>query len=54
MFGCCFDFAAILTQLGRDPVQPQLAIDLVLGCAGDALVVFKREQSVLAQGETLL
>ena len=36
------DLAAVLAQLGRDAVELELAVDFVLGRAGDALVVVQR------------
>ncbi len=51
---CGFDFAAILPQLRRNAVEPELAVDLVFGCTGDSLVVLQGEEPVLAQGVALL
>ena len=44
-----FDLAAVLAQLRRDAVELQLAVDFVLGRAGDALVVVQAKQPVLAE-----
>ena len=46
-----FDFAVVLAQLGRNPVEAQRAVDLFFGFARDAHVVFGAEQPVLAQLE---
>ena len=49
-----FDLAAIFAQLRRDAVELELAVDLVLGRAGDALVVVEAKQPVLAEREAHL
>ena len=53
VLGGGFDFAAILAQLRRNPVELERAVDLVLGLAGDALVVVQTGQAVLAQREPI-
>ena len=49
-----FDFAAVLAQLGRDVVEVEGAVDLLLGGGGDDGVVFEAEQGVLAEREAAL
>ena len=46
-----FDFAAVLAQLGRNVVEVERVVDLLLGGGGDDRVVFEAEQSVLAERE---
>ncbi len=45
------DLSAILAQFGRNGIELELAIDLIFGCAGNALVIVQAKQPVLAQRE---
>ena len=48
-----FQFAAILTQFGRNPRVAQPLINFRFGCARHPLVGFNREQAVLIQSKAL-
>jgi len=45
-FGRGVDLALILAQLGRNPRQVELPVDLFLGCAGHLGLAFELEQAV--------
>ena len=49
MFGCGFDFAAILAQLRRNEVQLELGVDLLLARACHAPFLLQRRQRVFVQ-----
>src|SRR5271157_1331510 len=49
-----FDFAEILAQLGRNPVQLELAVDFFFRCTGHALVVVESKQAIFVERQTHL
>src|SRR6202012_5048829 len=44
-----FDFAAVFTQLGRDPVEVECAVNVLFGCGGDLGAVVEAGGRVLAE-----
>ena len=53
-FGGGIDFAAVLAQLGRNVVEVERVIDLLLGGCRDDDIVFQAQQGVLAECEAAL
>ncbi len=44
-----FDLAAVLAQLGRNPVEVERAVDVFFGCGGDLCSVIEAGERVLAE-----